>query len=501
MFLFGKKKNRETTITDQGGKKGGAGSNHIQSAKTSKNRSYFFRVEDVFTIKGRGVVVVGMVHGGEMMVNDHIDLVKLDGTRVPTMIGGIERYKVGEVDQAENGENVGVLLKGWNADQLCKGIVLDYHHAYQEEDQRADQEAARQKEQQREEEKKEAANADMSQEEKDRIGKQFLLNNTIPKVEDLEELKLQNLSFLMTSAVYFHEKKAFGEDNFMEKVPIFKEAYIEKIKKADKLYALIDPKTTHPYIDNQSAIWMFSTLQLAEMAQKHYEKDDLVLEIKTIPQDENTQWFAQLYYDGMEEIKMDMGAYVTMVKRAEILPPPDWSQTPKISVPIVNPHLNRHLLQYLQLAYRKKTGAAVEKAEITLINWIIGDIAQATFLCPVKYETPDGSKPEADQDGNLTLKSGATIQFACVTSSDGVNAYPVFTDWRMFRKMFDDKEWGGQIFTYQDVLSIAKDDIIVVNPGGIEFHIKEQLREPLQKACDFFKNRKEEQEKGNSEEK
>jgi elongation factor Tu len=79
-------------------------------------------IEDVFSISGRGTVVTGRVERGIVKINDKLQIVGLGDTR-DTVATGLEMFnKV--LDEARAGENVGVLLRSIEKDQVERGMVL-----------------------------------------------------------------------------------------------------------------------------------------------------------------------------------------------------------------------------------------------------------------------------------------------------------------------------------------------------------------------------------------
>lgn len=84
----------------------------------------FFRmtVVDVFSIKGRGTVVTGQVESGTLNVNDVIYLRRTNSSR-RVVVTGIEMFRK-LANQAQAGENVGVLLRDIAKQDVEKGDVL-----------------------------------------------------------------------------------------------------------------------------------------------------------------------------------------------------------------------------------------------------------------------------------------------------------------------------------------------------------------------------------------
>jgi elongation factor Tu len=84
----------------------------------------FFRmtVEDVFSIKGRGTVVTGQIESGTLRVNDEIYIRRPTSSR-RTTVTGIESFRK-LLDQAQAGDNVGVLLRDVTKQDVQHGDVL-----------------------------------------------------------------------------------------------------------------------------------------------------------------------------------------------------------------------------------------------------------------------------------------------------------------------------------------------------------------------------------------
>ena len=80
-------------------------------------------VEDVFSITGRGTVVTGRVIAGTVAVGDQVLLTRAGTTVMQTTVNGIEMFRK-TVDVARAGENVGLLLRDLDRDQVVRGDVL-----------------------------------------------------------------------------------------------------------------------------------------------------------------------------------------------------------------------------------------------------------------------------------------------------------------------------------------------------------------------------------------
>jgi len=76
-------------------------------------------VEDVFVIKNRGIVATGRVESGTLRVGD---TVQIDGA-FDARVDGIEIFRK-SIDEAQAGDNIGVLFRGLEKNQLNRGSVL-----------------------------------------------------------------------------------------------------------------------------------------------------------------------------------------------------------------------------------------------------------------------------------------------------------------------------------------------------------------------------------------
>ncbi|TSC86800.1 MAG: elongation factor Tu [Microgenomates group bacterium Gr01-1014_16] len=85
-------------------------------------KPFLMPVEDVFSIKGRGTVVTGRIERGRVKINETIEIVGLKATK-STVVTGVEMFRK-QLDEGQAGDNVGVLLRGIEKDQVERGQVL-----------------------------------------------------------------------------------------------------------------------------------------------------------------------------------------------------------------------------------------------------------------------------------------------------------------------------------------------------------------------------------------
>ena len=95
---------------------------YIPLPQKETDKPFLLPIEDVLTITGRGTVVTGRVERGVVKLNDEVEIVGIKPTQ-KTVVTGLEMFRK-LLDFAEPGDNVGVLLRGINRDQVVRGQVL-----------------------------------------------------------------------------------------------------------------------------------------------------------------------------------------------------------------------------------------------------------------------------------------------------------------------------------------------------------------------------------------
>ena len=86
------------------------------------DKPFLMSVEDVFSIKGRGTVVTGRIERGVVKVNEEIEIVGLRDTR-KSVVTGVEMFRK-MLDEGQAGDNVGILLRGIEKEDVERGMVL-----------------------------------------------------------------------------------------------------------------------------------------------------------------------------------------------------------------------------------------------------------------------------------------------------------------------------------------------------------------------------------------
>ena len=95
---------------------------YIPTPVRDNAKPFLLPIEDVFTITGRGTVVTGRVERGQVKVGDAVEIVGIKDT-LTSVVTGVEMFRK-LLDYAEAGDNIGVLLRGIDRDQVQRGQVL-----------------------------------------------------------------------------------------------------------------------------------------------------------------------------------------------------------------------------------------------------------------------------------------------------------------------------------------------------------------------------------------
>ena len=97
--------------------------NYFDIPERDNDQPFLMPVEDVMTISGRGTVATGRVEKGTLKVGDTVEIVGLTEKTSEAVVTGVEMFHK-SLDQAESGDNVGILLRGVQRDEISRGQVL-----------------------------------------------------------------------------------------------------------------------------------------------------------------------------------------------------------------------------------------------------------------------------------------------------------------------------------------------------------------------------------------
>lgn len=96
--------------------------NYIPTPERDVDKPFLMAVEDVFSITGRGTVATGRIERGKVKVGETVEIIGIKDTR-STTVTGVEMFQK-TLDEGIAGDNVGLLLRGIQKDDIERGMVL-----------------------------------------------------------------------------------------------------------------------------------------------------------------------------------------------------------------------------------------------------------------------------------------------------------------------------------------------------------------------------------------
>lgn len=96
--------------------------NYIPLPQREIDKPFLMPIEDVFSITGRGTVVTGRIERGVIRLNDEVEVIGF-GMHKKTVVTGIEMFRK-ILDEGQAGDNVGLLLRGIDKDEVERGMVV-----------------------------------------------------------------------------------------------------------------------------------------------------------------------------------------------------------------------------------------------------------------------------------------------------------------------------------------------------------------------------------------
>ncbi len=95
----------------------------IELPKRDVDKDFLMPVEDVFSITGRGTVATGRIEMGVANTGDPVDIIGMGAEKLTSTVTGVEMFRK-ILDRGEAGDNVGLLLRGIDKDQIKRGMVI-----------------------------------------------------------------------------------------------------------------------------------------------------------------------------------------------------------------------------------------------------------------------------------------------------------------------------------------------------------------------------------------
>ncbi|MCF0210098.1 MAG: elongation factor Tu [Bacteroidales bacterium] len=95
----------------------------IPLPQRDKDKDFLMPIEDVFSITGRGTVATGRIETGIIKVGDPVDIIGMGAEKLKSTCTGVEMFRK-LLDEGEAGDNVGLLLRGIDKDEIRRGMVI-----------------------------------------------------------------------------------------------------------------------------------------------------------------------------------------------------------------------------------------------------------------------------------------------------------------------------------------------------------------------------------------
>lgn len=339
---------------------------------------------------------------------------------------------------------------------------------------------------------------EISNERREELLAEYLMHYRMVSKEEAAKLNVWELEFLIRAAQVHHEKKTMAADNFLIKAEVFRQVCADRLNEMEHVYAAWSEKTEYPHIMGDGVVLIFSEKSYADHAREHYADMGLTLRMQEIAKSKRKLFWADCHWWGMEHIVLDVGVFSTKLERDLLLPPPDFSGLSQQEIPVTNPKLMFAMIRHRQLLYEEKRDEQWKQAEAYMCDRMLKEMVKAKFLCPVQLDSEHTQQSE-EEIGNA--EQGMGLRVALLTDAAGMKWMPVFTDWKAFRRVYDDKEWKGRMASYHDVVAIAGENGFVVNPGAMETRVEENRKKVLMDYASRYERLQEEQASGRLEEK
>ena len=97
--------------------------NWIELPPRAVDKPFLMPIEDVFSITGRGTVATGRIETGIIKVGDEVQIIGLGAEGMKSVVTGVEMFRK-LLDQGEAGDNVGLLLRGIDKNEIKRGMVI-----------------------------------------------------------------------------------------------------------------------------------------------------------------------------------------------------------------------------------------------------------------------------------------------------------------------------------------------------------------------------------------
>lgn len=148
---------------------------------------------------------------------------------------------------------------------------------------------------------------------------------------------------------------------------------------------------------------------------------------------------------------IELGSFLCRIDKGLLVPPPDFSNVPEISRPVMNPDVMRWSLLLAQLGRPEN-----EEEELNFkcfYNHLCQALKTAKFLMPMKRG--EGFPNPTDTSETIKLEKDASFGIITMPGKNGKQAVHLYTDWkRLYENLGEDEGWGGVIQSIESIISV-----------------------------------------------
>lgn len=254
---------------------------------------------------------------------------------------------------------------------------------------------------------------------------------------------------------------------------------INELKAAKILWAAVSPYTNNYYIDSENSAptaYIFTDKESFEDFRDNRSRQTISVNCSENQNEQRMQLFGDLYVQGFERIAVDSGKTSVQIGLFDIIDKPDFSNTPEIKIPVMNPAFVRAADFFFQELGRKKATKAQQ-------NQMFREIYNAKFLIPIDTSKMNTEKKNADS-GEIIVKKDSTMSFPILTNAANKQFYPLFTDWNELKKYDKEGKFSGSIVKFDDMKFFAKNaNGIVINPFSINITLDSDMLGNIESAA------------------
>ncbi|MDD6794187.1 MAG: hypothetical protein PUE01_02060 [Clostridiaceae bacterium] len=451
MFFFRKNKNKQT---------------NGKVENNANEESFYLGVEDTFKLKDTtDIVVVGKVHG-TIKIGSSFYITNMGDDNTPTSLSTVVSLEINRVPKnmatdtfvavrIENGSKLNIKIGSvlFTRDITTKDVHAAYIHA---------------------------------------LGEGYISFRQMKlEQEDYDKMSLTDLAEIRRLYKWLidtkkeQETKEIAEFNkhLMDNIG---ENMCSKILTSEELYTVINKKTGEPHMVSQTFInengdyvttppdIILITKAYLEMWKQQFspEKYDIV-KIENGEDGKGIYNFlgSTFYLNGACGVTVLFNDF--SIDAGMLVEKPDYSNLPKIQVPVTNPNLERWLLLIGQLNEVKTEDE--KKIYLIYIRYMFMELAKAQFIIPMKM---DGEMDPPDENGKTVLKKDTTMSLATQKGKGERDAIRMYTDWKRFRMVYSEADgWQGMIQPISGMIEVFDCAINVTEFNAAGCYVDKQTYE------------------------